>query len=73
LCGTDNTVISEVTIELIAGNGLKKDLNTLSVKLDENPNNKLTITDEGLSVDISDDITHLTSTMEEKITDAFEW
>lgn len=61
------------TVELVAGSGLKKDSNTLSVKLDENPNNKLTITDGGLSVDISQDIVQLTSSMEEKITEAFEW
>lgn len=73
LCGSDNAVISEVNIELTAGSGLKKDLNTLSVKLDETPNNKLTISEEGLLVDISDDLIQLVSTVDEKITTAFEW
>lgn len=69
----EKVITLQTTLELIAGDGLKKDSNTLSVKLDENPNNKLTITDGGLSVDISQDIIHLTSTLEEKITEAFEW
>jgi hypothetical protein len=49
----EKVITLQTTLELVAGDGLKKDLNTLSVKLDENPNNKLTITDGGLSVDIS--------------------
>lgn len=69
----EKVIALQTTVELVAGDGLKKDLNTLSVKLDENPNNKLTITDGGLSVDISQDIIQLTLTMEEKITEAFEW
>lgn len=69
----EKVITLQTAVELVAGDGLKKDLNTLSVKLDENPNNKLTITDGGLSVDISQDIVQLTLTMEEKITEAFEW
>lgn len=69
----EKVITLQTTLELTAGDGLKKDSNTLSVKLDENPNNKLTITDGGLSVDISQDIAQLTLTMEEKITEAFEW
>jgi hypothetical protein len=49
----EKVITLQTAVELVAGDGLKKDLNTLSVKLDENPNNKLTITDGGLSVDIS--------------------
>jgi hypothetical protein len=49
----EKVITLQTAVELVAGDGLKKDSNTLSVKLDENPNNKLTITDGGLSVDIS--------------------
>lgn len=56
-----------------AGSGLVVTENEFSVKLDTNSNNKLTVSDSGLLVDISSDIAALESTMDTKISDAFTW
>lgn len=56
-----------------AGSGLVVTENEFSVKLDTNSNNKLTVSDSGLLVDISSDIAALKSTMDTKISDAFTW
>lgn len=75
LKGKDDSVISEVKVSLkhSVGSGLQESSNVLSVKVDSNPNNKLTISEEGLLVDISNDLSQLVSTIDEKITKAFEW
>lgn len=46
---------------------------TFSVKLDENTNNKLTVSDNGLLVDISGDIEALENSIDSKIETAFKW
>lgn len=56
-----------------AGSGLKVESNEFSVVLDTASNNKLTVTENGLLVDISADITALESTMDDKIEEAFTW
>ena len=56
-----------------AGSGLVVTENKFSVKLDTNSNNKLTVSDNGLLVDISSDIAALESTMDSKIESAFTW
>lgn len=56
-----------------AGSGLKVESNEFSVVLDTSANNKLTVTENGLLVDISADITALESTMDDKIEEAFAW
>lgn len=56
-----------------AGSGLKVESNEFSVVLDTASNNKLTVTENGLLVDISADITALESTMDNKIEEAFTW
>lgn len=56
-----------------AGSGLNVESNEFSVVLDTASNNKLTVTENGLLVDISADITALESTMDDKIEEAFTW
>lgn len=56
-----------------AGSGLKVENNEFSVKLDTNENNKLTVSDSGLLVDISTDIAALESSIDTKISNAFTW
>lgn len=46
---------------------------TFSVKLDENANNKLTVSDNGLLVDISGDIEALENSIDSKIETALKW
>lgn len=45
----------------------------LSIKIDPNVNNRLTLSDSGLLVDISDDISSMEATMDSKIESAFTW
>lgn len=75
LKGNDEDVISELSIDLVPeiGQGLQEDSKMLSVKVDSNQNNKLTISEKGLLVDISNDLLQIVSTIDEKITTAFEW
>lgn len=56
-----------------AGSGLKVENNEFAVKLDDNANNKLTVSASGLLVDISSDIAALEDTMDNKIEAAFSW
>lgn len=56
-----------------AGSGLKVESNTFSVVLDSSANNKLSVSENGLLVDISADITALEGTMDSKIEDALAW
>jgi hypothetical protein len=53
--------------------GLKVENNQFSVKLNSSDKNKLTVSENGLLVDISSDIADLESTMDSKIASAFEW
>lgn len=53
--------------------GLVVENNQFSVKLDASSNNRLTVSDSGLLVDLSEDIAVLESTMDSKIEAAFEW
>lgn len=72
---TQDTVIdmSGLVDTYTAGSGLKVENNEFAVKLDTNSNNKLTVSDNGLLVDISADIAALESTMDSKIESAFSW
>ena len=60
-----------------AGSGLKVINNEFSVVLDTNANNKLKVTEGGLLVDIAEDLTLVSITLENKmdtkISDAFSW
>jgi hypothetical protein len=56
-----------------AGSGLDVTENEFSIKLDSNSNNKLTVSNSGLLVDISSDIEALETTMDNKITEALTW
>lgn len=56
-----------------AGNGLQVDSNQFSIKLDTKETNRLTVSDDGLLVDISSDIAAMTSLMDDKISAAFAW
>ena len=60
-----------------AGSGLKVINNEFSVVLDTNANNKLKVTEGGLLVDIAEDLTLASITLENKmdtkISDAFSW
>lgn len=73
--GKDATVIDMTGLvdTYTAGSGLKIESNEFSVVLDTASNNKLTVSENGLLVDISADITALESTMDDKIEEAFTW
>lgn len=73
--GKDATVIDMTGLvdTYTAGSGLSVLENKFSIKLDSSTNNKLTVSETGLLVDISSDITALESTIDDKIEAAFEW
>lgn len=56
-----------------AGTGLTVANNEFSVVLSKNENNKLTVTNDGLLVDISEDLTALETKLNGNIASAFEW
>lgn len=56
-----------------AGTGLTVANNEFSVLLSANENNKLTVTNDGLLVDISEDLTALETKLNGNIASAFEW
>jgi hypothetical protein len=73
--GKDATVIDMTGLvdTYTAGSGLKVESNEFSIKLDTSSNNKLTVSENGLLVDISSDIAALESTIDNKIEAAFTW
>lgn len=56
-----------------AGAGLTVAENKFSVVLSQNTNNKLTLAEDGLMVDISADVAAINSSVDEKISNAFAW
>lgn len=73
--GKDATVINmtDLVDTYTAGSGLQVTSNEFSVKLNTSSNNKLTVSENGLLVDISSDIAALESTIDNKIEAAFTW
>jgi hypothetical protein len=73
--GKDATVIDMTGLvdTYTAGSGLQVTSNEFSVKLNTSSNNKLTVSENGLLVDISSDIAALESTIDNKIEAAFTW
>ena len=56
-----------------AGNGLALTDGEFAVKVNEDTNNKLTITENGLMVDITNDVNAINTSVDSKIAQAFTW
>ena len=56
-----------------AGSGLDVTNKEFSVKVDSSENNKLTVSNNGLLVDISGDIAAMSASVDDKIEEAFSW